>query len=340
MMNTRFIETFVLLAKLKNFRATARAMFATPAAITLRIKALELDLSTELIDRSSKEFRLTTAGEYLLSYSKSVVEATCNLRNAATKDSLICGHLRIGVVDSIVHSWMPGYIKQLNADYPDLEIDLSVDISSVLAEKLVAHHLDIIVRVDGIECKGIASDVMANYPVSWIAHKNILSLHNTSLIERMLNFPILTLSSETAPHRMLEEFVSGLAKQAGISETKPRFIGFPSLSAIIELVNDGYGIAAIPSLFVKRFLESGNLVELPVEPALPATVVCLCWHDNSELKVNVAATTARLACANYCAQFGDEFIQSLCGPENLITKCTALEQNVRSDLVKMVGMRL
>jgi DNA-binding transcriptional LysR family regulator len=58
-MNTRFLETFVILAQLRSFRATAQALHATPAAISLRIKTLEEELQTELIDRNSKDFRLT-----------------------------------------------------------------------------------------------------------------------------------------------------------------------------------------------------------------------------------------------------------------------------------------
>ena len=54
-MNTRFLETLITLAQLRSVRATARAMHATPAAISLRIKALEEELQTELIDRSTRE---------------------------------------------------------------------------------------------------------------------------------------------------------------------------------------------------------------------------------------------------------------------------------------------
>ena len=47
-MNTRFLETFLTLSHLRNYRATARALNATPAAISLRIRSLEDDLGTEL----------------------------------------------------------------------------------------------------------------------------------------------------------------------------------------------------------------------------------------------------------------------------------------------------
>lgn len=311
-MNTRFVETFVMLAQLRSFRATARAVHATPAAISLRIKNLEDELKTELIDRTSKEFRLTPAGEYLLSYAKSVVDATRNMQAAARKESVIRGRLRLGVIESVVHSWLSHYVKQLNADYPELEIDLAVDKSSVLEQRLVARELDLVIRVEGINSSEIVSDALAIYPVRWIAKKDLLSSRKNGLIQRVLALPILTFGRGTTPQRVLEEMIANLANQAGIPVTQTRITCSPSVAAIVQLVKDGYGVAAIPSLFVTSYLESGEFVELPVVPALPSIVVSMCRHYNAEMMVHAAATAARLACAKYCAQFDQRFIEALC----------------------------
>lgn len=311
-MNTRFIETFVILAQLKNFRATARAIHATPAAVSLRIKTLEDELQTELIDRSSKEFQLTTAGEYLLNYGKSIVDATRSMQAAAKKENVICGRLRLGVIESVVHSWLSYYIKQLNADYPELVIELTVDRSSILEKKLLSKELDIVIRVEGIDRDEIASDALAIYPVSWIARKKLLSPRQSDLVQQVLALPILTFDRGTAPQRMLEEIVGNLANQVGIPVTKIRLTCSPSVAAIIQLVRDGYGVAAIPSLFVKNDLESGDFVKLPVTPVLPVIVVSICRYYSSELKVYAAAAAARLACARYCAQFDRSLVEALC----------------------------
>ncbi|MFC3110772.1 LysR family transcriptional regulator [Undibacterium arcticum] len=311
-MNTRFVETFVILAQLRSFRATARAVHATPAAISLRVKSLEEELQTELIDRASKEFRLTAAGEYLLSYAKSVVDATRSMQAAARKESVIRGRLRLGVIESVVHSWLAHYVKQLNADYPELEIDLTVDMSSVLEKRLLARELDLVIRVEGISSSEIVSDALAIYPVRWIARKDLLSRRKNDLIKRVLQLPILTFARGTVPQRVLEEIVANLANQAGIPTTKTRITCSPSVAAIVQLVKDGYGIAAIPSLFVTSYLESGEFVELPVEPIPPAIVVSMCRPANAEMMVHAAATAARAACSKYCAQFDRRLIEALC----------------------------
>src|SRR5258708_23089608 len=82
-LNTRFVETFVTLARLGSFRATASAMHATPAAISLRIKTLEAELGVELIERAATDFTLTPHREHLLAHSRAPVHATRSLQLAA-----------------------------------------------------------------------------------------------------------------------------------------------------------------------------------------------------------------------------------------------------------------
>jgi DNA-binding transcriptional LysR family regulator len=311
-MNTRFIETFVILAQLRSFRATARALHATPAAISLRIKCLEEELQTELIDRSSKQFRLTANAEYLLSHAKAIVDATRRLQNAARKESVVRGRLRLGVIESVVHSWLADFVRELNAGYPELEVDLTVDVSSVLEKRLRARELDLVVRVEGISSSEIMSEALAIYPVRWIARKGLLSLRKEGLAKRVLQLPILTFGRGTTPQRMLEDIIAKLANLVAIPIEKTRITCSPSVAAIVQLVKDGYGVAAIPSLFVNADLESGDFVELPLQPVPPAIIVSMCFHANAEMSVHAAANSARLTCATYCAKLDTRYIEALC----------------------------
>lgn len=311
-MNTRFIETFVILAQLRSFRATARALHATPAAISLRIKSLEEELDTELIDRSSKEFRLTAGAEFLLGHAKAVVDATHRLQTAARKESVVRGRLRLGVIESVVHSWLTHYVRELNASYPELEIEMAVDTSSVLEKRLRARELDLVIRVEGIDSREILSEALAIYPVRWIARRDLLETRKEGLIQRLLRLPLLTFARGTAPQRALEEIVAKLANLAAIPIEQTRITCLPSVAAIVQLVKDGYGVAAIPGLFVSEFLESGELVELPVQPAPPSIIVSMCRRAGAEMLVHAAAATARLVCAGYCAQIDQRYIEAVC----------------------------
>ena len=310
-MNTRFLETFVTLAQLRSFRATARALHATPAAISLRIKTLEEELQTELIDRSSKDFRLTANAEYLLAPAKAVVDATRRLVAAAQKDSAIRGRLRVGVIESVVHSWLAQYIRELNTMYPELEVDLAVDMSNVLERRLRARELDLVIQVEGVESSDIVSEALAVYPLHWIARKGLVDTRKEGLNQRLLALPILTFGRGTAPQRMIEEIVSKMANLAMVPLEQTRITCSPSVAAIVQLVKDGYGVAAIPSLFVVDALKSGEFIELPVQPEPPSIIVSMCFHSNAEMLVHAAANAARQACASYCAQVDPRYIKSL-----------------------------
>jgi DNA-binding transcriptional LysR family regulator len=314
-MNTRFLETFVTLSELRNFRATARALHATPAAISLRIKSLEDELGAALIDRDAKEFRLTPQGESLLGHARTVVAAARRLQAVARQDNAIRGRLRIGVVETVVHSWLSPFIKRMSAEYPELEIDLTVDHSSVLQKRLLASELDLIVRVEGIDNPDIVSTALAAYPVQWFAHRSLLQTNakgNRGLVKWALQQPLLSFARGTAPQRAMERVVAHLASQEDVPLSQTRITCSPSVAAIVRLILDGYGIAAIPTLFVNEQLKSGEVVALPGLPALPVIIVTLCHHAEVEVKVHAAATVARQACADYGGQLEESLIGVLC----------------------------
>ncbi|KWR91447.1 LysR family transcriptional regulator [Cupriavidus sp. IDO] len=311
-MNIRFLETLVTLAQLKNFRATARALHATPAAISLRIRNLEDELGTELVDRNASEFRLTPNGEYLLGYAKAVVAAARNLQAAAQKENPIQGRLRLGVIETVVHSWLSHFIKLLSTHYPQVELELTVEMSTVLQKRLLNDELDLIVRVEGIDHPEIVSTALAIYPVQWIAHKDLLPPGPRGLARQVLQHPILTFARGTAPQRALEEIVANLANQESIPVAQTRITCSPSVAAIVRLIKDGYGIAAIPSLFVTDYLESGEFVELASLPPLPAIIVTLCHHAQAEVLTHAAAKVMKQACSEFGKEISQSFIGVLC----------------------------
>ncbi|MBK4737788.1 LysR family transcriptional regulator [Noviherbaspirillum pedocola] len=314
-MNTRFLETFVTLSELRNYRATARALHATPAAISLRVKSLEDELGAELVDRESKEFRLTPQGESLLAHARTVVAAAKRLQAAARQDNTIRGRLRLGVIETVVHSWLSPYIKRMSKEYPELEIDLTVDRSTVLQKRLQANELDLIVRVEGSDNPDIVSTALAVYPVQWFAHRSVVrgnAKGQKALVKWALQQPLLTFSRGTAPQRAMEKAVAHLASQQDVPLSQTRITCSPSVAAIVRLLLDGYGIAAIPSLFVNDHLKTGDIVNLPALPSLPVIIVTLCHPAETEMKVHAAATVARQACADYGAQLGESLIGVLC----------------------------
>ncbi|WP_433706026.1 LysR family transcriptional regulator [Paraburkholderia sacchari] len=299
-MNTRFIETFVALAQQGNFRATARLLHASPATISTRIKALEDELKTELIDRTASDFRLTPSGQALLALAKNVVDAARALKRAAGLELDVQGPIRFGVIDTVVHSWLSLYITQLKESYPGLVVELTVDSSPALKKKLLNGELDIAVCGGAIENEKVNTRKIASYPVRWVASRQLLSSSGVDPVRLALARPLLTFGRGTASHLAVERIVRGLAQRVGISEGEVRITCSSSVAAIVQLVRDGYGVAAIPTLFARDELESGRFTELAIDPLPPPIDVSLCTLTNASPTVAIAADVAWNACSTYC----------------------------------------
>jgi DNA-binding transcriptional LysR family regulator len=55
----------------------------------------------------------------------------------------ISGQVRLGVSETIVQTWLPRYLEEVHARYPDLSVELEVDTSPVLREQVISHHLNL-----------------------------------------------------------------------------------------------------------------------------------------------------------------------------------------------------
>ncbi len=92
-MNTDMLQTFLLLAELKNYTHTANQLFVAQSTVTNRIQELEAELGNPLFIRNRKQLRLTEQGERFLSYARRIVELMKSL-TACLTTKLLCGLVR------------------------------------------------------------------------------------------------------------------------------------------------------------------------------------------------------------------------------------------------------
>jgi DNA-binding transcriptional LysR family regulator len=122
----------------------------------------------------------------------------------------------------------------------------------------------------------------------------------------------MTFAQGTQPQLALVEILTAMATREDIPIEQIRITCSPSVAAIVQLIKDGYGIAAIPGLFVKDSLLTGDIIELPLHPTPPAYMVAMCCRTDAKARVHATAATIRKACLNYGNSTGKEFVKILC----------------------------
>jgi DNA-binding transcriptional LysR family regulator len=142
-MNLRFLETFVLLAELRNFRMTAERLFTTQAAVSSRIATLEQEFGVRLFDRGVREVTLTADGAKALVHAERMLRLMREMREDMLDKQAYAGVIRIGAIESIVHSWFPDFLALLQQRYPRLQVEIACDTTIHMSEQLLKGQLDV-----------------------------------------------------------------------------------------------------------------------------------------------------------------------------------------------------
>jgi DNA-binding transcriptional LysR family regulator len=127
-MNWEDIRLFLTLARSGSARATAAEEGISHSTVTRRIDLLESDLGVKLFDRDVRGYRLTAAGETMLSSTVRAEDALLAAeRKLKGRDALLAGEIRLTMSDVIAtHLVMPELVDFTRSFR---EIDLTVLVS-------------------------------------------------------------------------------------------------------------------------------------------------------------------------------------------------------------------
>ena len=306
-MNTKFLETLVVLSKAGSFRETAHLMFTTQAAISQRIASLESELGTSLVVRSVRGITMTPVGEQVVRQAERMLSIEQELRECAQPGAPVAGRVRIGTIESIVRTWLSPLIRQLGERHPLVQPDITVAPALDLQDLLRQRKLDLLIQNDPF-VEGVGSPdhqilPLCEFPICWVARPDLLPNDRALTLEDLELKPLLTFSRTSSPHAHVRALFTG-------RDIEPRVCSVPSVESIIQLVCDGYGIAAIPPIFVRKHIEQRLLRQIE-GPALPSMTITATHTRSSNAALDATVQLVREVAAAYCEQAGDTWARSL-----------------------------
>lgn len=125
-MELRQLRAFVEVARNEHFGRAAAATKITQPALTQRIQSLERELGVQLLTRTSREVRLTQAGETLLPYARGLVlMADQALAELANVEAGQAGRLRVAYLlhgDVVLQGKV---VAEFRRRYPHVQVGTS-----------------------------------------------------------------------------------------------------------------------------------------------------------------------------------------------------------------------
>lgn len=134
-LNTRQLETVLLLAKERSFSQVAKMLNISQPALSKQIQAMEAQLEIKLFDRNTTPISLTPAGAYFVQQASELVyQEKQMMRELGRFRSEEKGQLHIGISPFRNLYFMPGFIRKFKQRYPEIQIVLHENNSFQLRE--------------------------------------------------------------------------------------------------------------------------------------------------------------------------------------------------------------
>ena len=262
-MNLRFVEAFYWVASLKSVSRAAEKLCITQSAMSSRVAALEEELGVMLLDRKDKQFRLTIAGARFMSYAERLLatQRELMLEMGATGPDAPPMSLRIGAIESVLHSWLLPWIGELRIEHPELELELSVETTPVLTELMRRGTLDLVFAALPASHESVRTRPLPTMEMAFVGNAQIHKRRRYTLAQ-LAEFDLLTFQRGSQPHVALMD----LCRQTGVLPKRVHTIS--SISAMTQLVVNGFGIATLPRIAVQRLLQYSELALLRCDQSL------------------------------------------------------------------------
>ncbi|KIT17980.1 LysR family transcriptional regulator [Jannaschia aquimarina] len=259
-LNFEQIRTFVQVVRSGGIGRAADVLHLTQPAVTARIRGLETQLGAQLFTREARGMRLTKRGELLLRHAERLDALADAIERDVIDPEAIEGLLRIGASETIAQTWLPDFVEAIHRRWPRLTIELDVDVTIALRERLLEGRLDLGLLLGPLSHAGIDNVALPDVPLAWCAAAG-------SAVERpdlLLAKPIVSFSRVTRPFR---ELVEALRENLGGAPSP-----FPSasLSAALRLIERGLCVGAMPAPMVAEGIARGTLVRFDPGFDLPA----------------------------------------------------------------------
>ncbi|WNJ93138.1 LysR family transcriptional regulator [Bosea sp. 685] len=254
------LEAFYWTAELGSVQKAAEKLNIAQPTLSLRLRQLESDLSSPVLERAGRGIRLTREGHTFLRHTQLVLAAHRELQ-ASSLVAEVSGALRFGVAEGFAVACLPRIIPGLREAFPLLRPEWTVGTSTGLEQNLIDGRLDIAILVDPIGQRDIRLSSLGIQGNVWAAAAGS-GLRGGETASELARLTIITTPPPTPMYRLTMSWFADGQEQPG-----PLCI-CSSLNASLQLVSAGIGIGAFPARMVEAFPSGGSIMTFQSDPPL------------------------------------------------------------------------
>jgi len=252
----RQLEMAIAVADNASFTRASQQLYVAQSAISRKIKLLEEELGEPIFKRVNKKVYVTSAGQTLLRYARSIF---LDLRNAKLEISEIAhlerGELRVGAGMLACTYILPPVLEKFKALHPRIDLGVITGSSDLLLSKLSENQIELGVLTLPVNHADlqVVPFITEEMVVITTPKHPVLSQKESISAEELGDYPLILFPRGVRTRDVLD----GFFRNAGIT---PRIVMEAENVALIKpLVKIDLGISIVPIRAIAEELQRGEL---------------------------------------------------------------------------------
>ena len=275
------VSTFLTLAELKSFAATAKRLGVSAATVSTQIADLEKKLGVRLVHRSTRHVTMTGAGEAYQVAMQGLLDQAQKANDIATAfRGDLGGTIRIATIPGAYRLLLKATIDHFVEAYPTVSLDVHFSAETV---NLVEGAYDLAIRgthtsePNWITRKIIESRVHVVASPGYVARHGVPAAPADLASRDCIHFSNLSFGKIWMLRR------GDVVEQIAI---RPRLQSNDG-QALRHWALEGHGIALLPAFLIGDDLDQTQLVELLPDWRAPSVDITAVYPDNKHISAKV-----------------------------------------------------
>lgn len=253
-MDSNALKIFLAVAEQGSVSRAAQKLHCVQSNVTARLRRLEDELGTALFHRTRRKMQLTSAGQTLLPYARSIQHLLAEAGMALQPSDRPSGPLRLGAMDTAAAVHLPPVLARYHQHYPEVMLHLVTGASDDMVTQVAEYAVEGALIGGSVDHPEIAGEEVLREELVFVSSRDRCELAEEDFAA------VLVYRRGCSCRRQLEAWLAAEGRRPA------RLMEFGALDAILSCVGAGMGITLLPRSFVARE-PFGGLVRTHAVPA-------------------------------------------------------------------------
>jgi LysR family hydrogen peroxide-inducible transcriptional activator len=284
MITLRQLRYLTSVARHRHFGRAAEECAISQPALSMQVRELERELGADLVERRPGEITLTDTGTEVAERAEQILTAARDLIDYARHRDVLSGPMKLGIIPTLAPYILPRVLPQLQAKYPQLRLEVRETQTKTLLDELIRGELDAVMLA--LPAEGVDVETLALFDDRFllaVPASDKLPARTRVGIEDVDQRRLILLEEG---HCLRDQ---ALAFCATRRRDAPASLGATSLTTVMQMVANGYGVTLVPEVAVDAELRDARVKLLRFSEPQPGRSIGLAWRRTSPRKKDFEA---------------------------------------------------